>query len=175
MIKKEKKSVQYFLKLWDTGLLADAVLCVTVCLGRADATASESCSSGSKPYYCSLFFFNCRKTFLSFVASLVSQHFVFSFLILLGPSSPTEMNSSVAGGEDSTHYLQPVKLSISITASPASLTGLLNSTYAGWFCSGFLCPWSSLVQDGEWRVQVRTCEGFLWGCCSTAASLLPLL
>lgn len=79
----------------------------------------------------------------------MSQQFVFSFLILLDPSSPTEINSSVAGrGDNSTHYLQPVKLSISLTASPASLTGLLNSTYAGWFCSGFLCPWSSLVQDG---------------------------
>ena len=161
MIKKEKKtSVQYCLtKSWNTGSLAYAVLhvrrcvvclvCVCVCVPWPNRHhgfwRSESCSSGS------VFIL---VHYLSFVPSPVSPCCVSS--VLPGSFlSPTRGNSSVAAAAAHT-LLLPVKLPITITASPASLTGLLNRSHTGCLCSGFLCLESSPVRVRErWKGEFK--------------------
>lgn len=62
--------------------------------------------------------------------------------------------------------------SITMTASPASLTGLLNSSYTGWMCSGFLLSLELIGSGSTWmegRVQMRACKG------SCGLALVPQL
>lgn len=174
--KKEKKTfVQYFLtKSWNTGFLANAVLCVrrvwvcVFCVPRPNWRHGfwrfESCSSGSKPHYCWVLIL------VHFViCHLPSLNILFNSSVVWIPLSPTKVNSSVAGRHT---LLQPVKLSISMTASPASLTGLRSSSFTGWLCSGFLCLWSSLVSGlrrMEGKVQMSSGEG------SCVVALVPPL
>lgn len=143
--RKNKTYVQYFLtKSWNTGFLADAVLCVW----RACVWCVFYCALAKlAPWLLKVWvLLLCIQAFV-FLTSwyiLVICHLphlsTFCFSISLDPLCP----SKCVSGQHT--RLQPVKLSITMTASPASLTGLLNSAYADWWCSGFLCLWSSLVR-----------------------------
>lgn len=139
MIKKGKKkpSVQYFLtKSWNTGFLANAVLCVRQCVCCTVCAPwpnwhhgfwrFESCSSGSKLITAE---FSALVHFFFFhLSTPVSEHFVLTLLRLdLSISNKSEQFCGRAGHT----LLQPVKLPITMTASPASLTGLPNSSYTG--------------------------------------------
>lgn len=83
---------------------------------------------------------------VSLVSSLVLRIWGFFYDV---PLSMTKVSSSLGGRHT---QLQPVKLSITMTASPASLTDLLSSSYTGWLWSDFLSLWSSLIWIWEvWK------------------------
>lgn len=164
--------------VWDVVVCVCVFLCVPWPNWHHGFWRIESCSSGSKASSLRLSFSSRYNFFFCHFVTLpcLSTFCLNSSMLPRSLYPPTKVNSSVAGRRT---LLQPVKLSITMTASPASLTGLLNSSFTGWLCSGFLCLWSSLVrvrERMEGRVQMRTCEAFLrGGCSSTAVSLLLLL
>lgn len=139
--------------------------CVCVCLGHIDAMASVGLSPAPLDLSLITAEFSHPGTR---VTSLNSEHFVSS--MLPRSLSPRQRRTAPLAGRHTRR--QPVKLPITTTARPARLTGLPDSSSAGWLCSGFPRLWSSWVWDSrrmEGRVQMRV---FLWG---TAASLLLLL